>query len=774
MGQEKVITGRASEGALIYDQFKSVLWYDLETRNIVDINTPVYTDTAEILLFLWAIDDEPVQCWDVYNDPDGMPELLEDALLDPETLKRHFNGRSFDSRVVESALGIECVPEHQDDIRETALRYNLPQSLAKLGAAVGASEDEAKDKMGKYWIDLFCIPLADKLLKKGSKYPADFPIPRWVLEQYVAATGNIFAMPEDFPIEYAYFKRYGKQDVSAMRFIFYRLPKWNDTAKELQICAVNHRINQRGIRIDLSLAKKMSKFCAEATDRVTRKIMLYTDGVSPRSHAKYKSWLMQEMPALSSALKEGTGKPVIERLRKEQADLIPPHVEKVFELQAQATSSSLGKFPKAVELAHPADGRVRFYIAVRGAGTTGRYGAYGGLQVHNFPRPTVKPSVIADKLREVLDEDYYAPDLLSCAPSLLRPMLVPSEGHIFRNADLSSIEGRVMAWQSNFDEQIHDYATGVNAYFKNGPLFGYTYDEIKAYKKSSVPDEYNLYMLCKVLELALIYQGGVSAICSMGAIYGLNMPELANMLLRNNLVSDEKLYQAKKALAFIRLTKKGRASVAATRLTDPQWLALDAAKRAWRDRHAPVVSFWNIIQRNLIAAFENPYTEYDFGYNNSISMCFLEDIGWFGIRLPSGRVLSYYDAKIGGASEAGYDEEDDEESEEVDKDERPVLLYRTFNKQGVPSKKYKAAHAGKIANNITQGTAASLLDEILIDMEYEDWRPVFHVHDQGVADLPISDPRTPQDLEKLLCRPRDWCPNLPLGAEGEYLERFAK
>lgn len=775
MGQQKITTGRASEGLLIYGQFKNVLWYDLETRNIVDINEPVYTDTAEILLFLWAIDDGPVECWDVYNDPDGMPERLRRALLADDCLKRHFNGRSFDSRVVASALGIECVPEHQDDIRETALRYNLPQSLAKLGAAVGLDEDEAKDTMGGYWIDLFCIPLHNKLLKKGSKYPADFPIPRWVLEQYVAETGNIFAMPEDFPIEYAFFKRYGCRDVSAMRTLFYRLPKWNDTAKELQICAVNHRINQRGIRIDLTLARRMTAFCARATDKVTRKIMMYTDGVSPRSHAKYKSWLMQEMPAISSIIsKEGTGAPVIERLRKEQAEHIPPHVEKVFSLQSQATSSSLKKFPMALKLAHPDDGRVRFYIAVRGAGTTGRYGAYGGLQVHNFPRPTVGPSVIASKLSEVLDKEIYADDLLSCAPSLLRPMLVPSEGCIFRNADLSSIEGRVMAWQTGFTEQVLDYATGVNAYFKNGPLFGYTYDEIKAYKKSTNPDEYNLYMLCKVLELALIYQGGVSAICSMGAIYGLNMPALADMLLRNNLVSDEKLFQAKKAMAFIRLTKKGRASIAATRLSDPQWLALDAAKRAWRDRHAPVVSFWNVIQRNLIAAFENPYTEYNFGYMNLLSMCFLEDIGWFGIRLPSGRVLSYYDAKIGGASEASYDEDGDEESEEEDKDERPVLLYRTFNKQGVPSKKYKAAHAGKVANNITQGTAASLLDDILIDMEYEDWRPVFHVHDQGVSDLPISDPRTPQDLEALMCRPRDWCPGLPLGAEGEYLERFAK
>lgn len=56
-------------------------------------------------------------------------------------------------------------------------------------------------------------------------------------------------------------------------------------------------------------------------------------------------------------------------------------------------------------------------------------------------------------------------------------------------------------------------------------------------------------------------------------------------------------------------------------------------------------------------------------------------------------------SRIGGASEASYDEDGDGESEEEDKDERPVLLYRTFDKNGNPSRKYKAAHAGKVANN---------------------------------------------------------------------------
>lgn len=772
MGQ-KQITGRASEPELIYDQFRRRLWYDLETRNIIDINTPTYTESAEVLLFLWAIDDGDVQCWDVYHDK-KMPPLLREALIDEETVKTHFNGRAFDSRVVRYSFGIECIPEHQDDIRETALRYNLPGGLGKLGAAVGLEEDEAKDKMGGFWIDLFCIPLSEKLLKKGSKYPADAPIAKWVLERYVEETGNIFAEPDDFPIEYAYFKRYGKQDVRAMRTIFYRLPKWNDTAFELTVCAVNHRINERGIRIDVPFARVMADFCAKAQDKVKRKIMLMTDGVSPTSHAKYKSWLMGEMPSLASIIqKEGTGAPVIDRLRKEQADHIPAHVEAVFKIQGMATAASLKKFPMAVKLAHPVDHRARYNIAVRGAGTTGRYGAWGGLQVHNFKRPDIKKDLIKQRLDEVF-ANKFDPDLLRCAPSLLRPMIVPSPGNRFRNADLASIEGRLMAYLSGFEEQVEDYRNGVSAYFSNGPIFGYTYEQIEAFKASDSPDEYNLYMLCKVMELALIYQGGVSALCSMGAIYKLNMAKLADMLLLKKLVSEEKLYQAKKALAFIRLTKKGRASVAATRLSDAQWLALDAAKRAWRDRHGPVVSFWNTIQRTMIAAFNDPQNEYTFGFNQCLSMCYLDDIKWFGIRLPSGRVLSYYDAKIGGAGEASYEEDDDEESEEEDKDERPVLLYRTFNKQGVPSRKYKAAHAGKVANNVNQGTAASLLDEILIDMEYEGWDPVLHIHDQGVSDLPISDPRTPQDLEALMCRPRDWCPGLPLAAEGEYLDRFAK
>ncbi len=751
---------------LIYGLFKRRLWLDLETRNTIDINTPTYVETAEILLFIWAIGDGDVQVWDSYHDPQ-MPARLLDALTDPDTVVTHFNGRSFDMRVIRHALSIDVEPERQDDIKETALRYNLPASLAKLGAAVGVAEDDAKDKRGAFWIDMFCIPLADKLLKPGSRYPENAPVSKYVLTMYAAETGKTWCDPDDFPIEYAYFKRYGKQDVHTMRVIYNSLPKWNDTYRELMQCAVNHRINERGLRIDMVLAERMTGFVKKSVDKVTRKIMLMTSGVSPRSHKKYKAWLQQQMPGV---VVKGTGKPEIEMLRKEHT--LPDIVEKVFALQAQATSNSLKKFPKALELAHPKDHRVRFPINIRGAGTTGRYGAAGGLQVHNFPRPTVAPDEIKTFLDDVLLRQIYRETLLAAAPSLLRPMIIPSEGCRFRNADLSSIEGRMMAWQSGFTQQVEDYANGVNAYFSNGPIFGYTYDEIKAYKKSHIPDEYNIYMLCKVMELALIYQGGVSALCGMGAIYGLNMPQLADMLLRKQLVTAAHLFSAKKALAYIRLTKKGRASVASTKLQDLQWMALDAAKRAWRERHGPVVAFWDIIQRNMLAAFANPGRSFDFGYQNRISMCYLADIGWFGIKLASGRVLSYYGARLGGASEAGYDEDDEDIEEE--KDERLVLLYHTFDKNGMVSKRPKVAHAGMLANNITQGNAASLLDDILYDMDYEKWNPVFHVHDQAISDLPITDPRTPEDLENLLCRERDWCPGLPLGAEGEYLDRFAK
>lgn len=741
---------------------------DLETYNDIDINDPLYHDTAEVLLFIYGYGDTPAMCWDVTSGA-NMPRRLQTALdlaVQGKAMVHHFNGRPFDMRIIRRVYGCHVREENQIDIREVARRYGLPGSLAKLTAAVGLSADEAKDKRGGYLIDLFCQPLANiKSVKKDAPYNLEFI-------KSLIAQGKTRCMPADAPELWQEFIEYGCADVDSMWAAYKRLPVWNNSEQEQLLCAINHRINERGIRVDVDYARRMAELVAEGKKATADAVMSYTGGVKVTSRKKFLAWLKAQLPDRDII---NTKKDTIERLQKE-GDL-PPVVEKVFELYGQSSSSSTAKYQKMVETAHPANNHLSWYIDIRGADTTGRYGARGGVQVHNFPRPKIMPWVINSQ-REAVMAGAVPRNLLRHAPCMLRQALIPDPGRIFVNADLSAIEGRTMAWGSGFEKQVNDYATGVNAYFANGPMFGVTYEDMAKFKKSQNPVEYGMYMLGKVSELSMLYYGGVTALVGMGRGYGMNMAKIADMLYAEGLIPEQKMYEAEKGWNFVRLTARGRAAVDATRLTKQQWKVLDAVKRLWRDRHQPIVSFWYEIQRTLLHAWFNPETPVDFGFENRFSMQFMGD--WFGIRLPSGRVLSYFGASVGGAEKAERMMDPDwtpevEADMEDDPTDRPVLLYHAFDSSGLLSRKPQIAHSGVIANNINQGTAASVLDEGLIRADAEGWNPVLHIHDQIVGHVKIGDPdRTPSALEALMCRPIAWAPGLPLAAEGEYLTRFAK
>jgi len=741
---------------------------DLETRNTLDIDDPRYKETAQIILFVYGFGSETAKVWDVLSGA-SMPRTLKTGLELAAAGKatiRHFNGRPFDMPIIKHSYGYQVPEENQIDVREVALRYCFPGSLAKLTGAVGLSEDEAKDKRGGYLIDLFCKPLAGiKAVKKEAPYNLSFI--KSLLEK-----GRVFCEPADAPELWEEFKEYGAQDVDSMVKAHAMLPNWNDSEMEQKLCAINHRINERGLLIDTEYAGVMAGLVEEYKTNVADSIMGYTGGIKVTSRAKFRDWLVERLPGRDV---ENTKKDTIERLTKE-GDL-PPDVEKVLELYGQSSSSSTAKYAKMLSLAHPDTHRVHWYIDIRGAGTTGRYGAKGGLQVHNFARPNIMPWVIESQRQSVMAGNRPR-NLLRHAPSMLRQSIIPDPGHIFVNADLSSIEGRTMAWGSGFAEQVNDYATGVNAYFANGPMFGVTYDKMAEFKESQNPVEYGMYMLGKVSELSMLYYGGVTALVGMGRNYGMNMAKIADMLYAGGLIPEQKMYEAEKCWNFVRLTARGRASVDATRLTKQQWKVLDAVKRLWRDRHGPIVSFWHEIQRSLLHAWLNPGEPVAFGFEGRSEMMFMGD--WFGIRLPSGRVLSYFAASVGGAEKAERIMDPDwtpdiEEENDDDPTNRPVLLYHSFDRSGQLSRKPNIAHSGVIANNWNQGFAASVLDEGLIRADAEGWNPVLHIHDQIVGHVRIGDEqRTPRALEDLMCRPLEYAPGLPLKAQGEYLTRFAK
>jgi DNA polymerase len=50
-----------------------------------------------------------------------------------------------------------------------------------------------------------------------------------------------------------------------------------------------------------------------------------------------------------------------------------------------------------------------------------------------------------------------------------------------------------------------------------------------------------------------------------------------------------------------------------------------------------------------------------------------------------------------------------------------------------------------------------------------------HVHDEAIIDHSAADPdKTMADIEKIMGQAPDWCPDLPLNADGYYCDFYKK
>jgi hypothetical protein len=128
---------------------------------------------------------------------------------------------------------------------------------------------------------------------------------------------------------------------------------------------------------------------------------------------------------------------------------LPEGVRELLEIRQQASVTSPAKYKVLINGAS-SDGRLRGTLQFCGASRTGRWG--GRLfQPQNLPRPTLKQPLIdlgIDAMK--LDaEDLLFDNVSELCSSAVRGALVAEPGKKLVIADLSNIEGRVLAWLAN-------------------------------------------------------------------------------------------------------------------------------------------------------------------------------------------------------------------------------------------------------------------------------------------------------------------------------------
>ncbi len=481
---------------------------DLETYSSVPIKYGVYpyaeSPDAEVLLFGYSINDEPVIVVDVANG-EKIPDYVLAVLTDDSVTKWAFNA-SFE-RIFLSYWLKRNYPEYFESYsvpEDSVSNYldpsswkcsmiwsaymGLPLSLEGVGAVLGLEQQKLKE--GKDLIKYFCVPC--KPTKSNG--------------------GRTRNMPSDAPDKWELFKKYNQRDVEVEMSIQQKLSRFPVPDNVWNEYHIDQEINDRGILLDMDVVTNAIKFDAFSKARLMGTLKDKTELENPNSVAQMKDWLLSKGIEADSLDK----KAVLELLKT-----VPSDVADVLKLRQQLAKSSVKKY-QAMQNSVCADKRVRgmfqFYGAVRSGRWAGRI-----VQFQNLPAPHMTDLTEARDIVKSGDYEFMnilyddMPDALS---QLIRTAFIPKPGYKFCVADFSAIEARVIAFLAKENWRMKVFKDNGDIYCASASAMFHVPVE-----KHGING--HLRQKGKIAELALGYGGSVGALTAMGALdMGLTEDEL--------------------------------------------------------------------------------------------------------------------------------------------------------------------------------------------------------------------------------------------------------
>jgi DNA polymerase len=528
-----------------------ILWIDFETRSRVDLGSKgVYNyaqdASTDVLCMSYAFDDGEVVTW-----------LPGQPLPDFTGCTIYAHNAAFERLIFWYVLQ-QNYPLESFYCTATQARANCaPGGLEDVGRFASASMK--KDHRGMQLIRLLSVPQADGKFREDADLMAEMI-------------------------------RYCEQDVRAMREISKAMRPLSQ--QELEDYHVNERINDRGVLVDLPLARAAMRYAHDELVEIEQRVAELTDGeiTSVRS-PKMREWVLARVGDEAKKLMWVGEKYSIDKtvranlLAMENPDEIPPAVAEVIQCADDLWASSVAKFSRMADLADDEDCRVRGAFVFAGGAATGRASSYG-LQVHNFTRKCAKEpdAVRTSMVRGHNIVPAYGKRVTDVLRGMLRPALIPAKGKHFVVADWSAIEGRVNPWLagSAFGEAKLDvFRAKLDPYKVNAAAtYSVPYEEVTGEQRQ----------VGKVQELALGFAGGVGAFAAMGRAYGVQIGEAQ-----------------------------------ARRIVD-----------AWRRANPWSVPFWSELEEAYTRAMRNKGHEFTAG-----RVAYLYDGQHLWYALPSGRVLCY-------------------------------------------------------------------------------------------------------------------------------------
>jgi DNA polymerase len=663
---------------------------DLETYSTVSIGAAgsyryILDPSFEILLFAYSLDGMPVEVIDVASGQ-VIPLWLKNALKNPLYIKHAYNA-AFEWFALSKYLGW-LPPDQWRDTMLHALYCGYPASLDAAGRAMGLPEDKKKLTTGKALIRYFCVPCK----------PSN-------------ANGNRTRnLPRHDPAKWALFKEYNGQDVVTEMEIDHRLSAFPVPAFVQKQWETDLMMNARGVAADMEMVSGALVIGATVKSQLMVEARQLSGLDNPNSIKQLARWLTEATDS-DAEITSVTKETVATMLKQPQ----PANVQRMLEIRQELGKTSTKKYD-ALETCIADDGRVRGLLQFYGANRTGRW-AGRLVQVQNLPRTYTHPlpparQLVKDRNIDGLRLMYGSiNDTLS---QLIRTAFVATPGNVLIDADFSAIEARVISWLAGQEWRLEVFRTHGKIYEASASQMFHV--PIEKIKKGN--PEYALRQRGKVAELALGYQGGVSAMRRMDT--GHNLDDL----------SDDEV--------------KG--------IVD-----------RWRETNSMIRDLWNIVDSAAVTVITNGGAQTirsettDAVITLACELDVITGTRYMTILLPSGRKLYYPSPEIG-----------------VNRWGNPSVSYMGQNQT---TKRWERVetYGGKLVENIVQAIARDCLAIAIENLEAQGLHVVFHIHDEVVIDTPAwADEDTMLDtVTKIMTKPIPWAQMLPLNADG-WVDKYFK
>lgn len=587
-----------------------ILYLDLETfcTRPIKHGTFQYAEHCEVMIFAYALDDGPVEVWDI-TEGGAMPgDLAEAIALADEVIAQN---SLFDRTVLRLSTNLRVdIPIHRwRDTMVQALTHSLPGGLEKLGEVLKVEQDKRKLKIGKELVRLFCMPPA-KNLKRGR------------------------ATRETHPVEWAQFVEYAAFDIHSMREIRRKCPKWNYRGAELALWHLDQKINDRGVCVDLDLAHAAITAVKHEQARLRDVTQEMTAGYveSATKRDKLLEYILMEHGVDLPDMQKDT----LER-RVNDPDL-PIELRDLLAVRLMSSTSSTSKY-NAVVRGVSSDGRLRGLLQFAGASRTARW-AGRLFQPQNLMRPDMDQDEIEAGIEAIKAGaiDLISDNVMRVCANAMRGVIIAPPGKKLVVGDLANIEGRVAAWLAGEDWKLgafREYDAGT------GPdLYNVAYAKAFAILVAAVTKA--MRQIGKVMELMLQYEGGVGAFLTGAATYGIDLDAMAETALPT--IPADVLEES---VGFYEWTVKQKRSTFG--LARDTFIACDALKRLWRYAHPAISSHWGELKDTVIRAINHPGESYP-----CRRLRIRRDGAWLKIQLPSGRFLCYPSPQVDDSGKISY------------------------------------------------------------------------------------------------------------------------